>query len=162
MVTDASVDGGTKEKLQTHPHEKMMNEFDSVRLKLSSEVKIVSSSFKNTKELLQAETKLYHVRQDLVDYKYDLSKALGVLNKQLKQLKQQRMMAHKENKIATLPSSAAEKKIMDDSYFASTTEIIERFDSQFTWCKDSIASCDEMSNGLSYYIKLANLLGGAS
>jgi len=148
------------EQKKQDPHEKMMLAFDSRRTELSDEMSVAAAAFKNTTDLLNAEHKLYAVRIKLVDYKRELSMAISTLNKQLKRMKNERMMSHKDNKLAVKPANPTEKKAMDDAYFGTVTETIEKFDAQFDWTKDHIAGCDEMSNGISYYIKLAALLGG--
>lgn len=148
------------EQKKQDPHELLMNGFDAKRSELSTMMSDAAAAFKNTHDLLNAEHKLYAVRIKLVDYKRELSMSISALNKQLKRMKNDRMMAHKSNKLPVKPENATEKKAMDDAYFGTVTETIEKFDAQFEWTKDCIDGCDEMSNGISYYIKLAALLGG--
>lgn len=142
------------------PYKILLGEFDTKQADFSGRIKAAAAAFRTTRTLLEAEHTLYDVRQDLVDYKRKLINALSSMNKDLKKMKHSRMMMHKEGKIALLPANPTEKKIMDDAYFAVVTETIEKFDNQYDWVKASIDGCDEMSNGISYYVKLANLLGG--
>jgi len=148
------------EDKKVDPYEAMLKEFDAKQSDFSSRIKVAAAAFKNTRTLLEAEHILYDVRQDLVDYKRKLVNALSGMNKDLKKMKNARMLAHKEGKIALLPANPTEKKIIDDAYFSAVVETIEKFDNQYDWAKASIDTCDEMSNGISYYVKLANLLGG--
>lgn len=148
------------EQKKQDPHETLLKNFDAKRAELSYDMSEAAAAFKNTLDLLNAEHKLYAVRIKLVDYKRELSMSISFLNKQLKRMKNDRMMKHKENKIDVKPANPTERKAMDDAYFATVTETIEKFDAQFEWTKDCIDGCDEMSNGISYYIKLAALLGG--
>jgi len=156
MVENPS-DDSTKTKVD--PHESLLNDFDNKKRDLSNEMQLAAAAFKNTTDLLNAEHKLYAVRIKLVDYKRDLSMSISSLNKSLKKMKNERLINHKSNKVAIVPANPTERKIIDESYFAKVSETIEKFDAQFEWAKDCIDGCDEMSNGISYYIKLAALLG---
>lgn len=139
-------------------HKALMGNFDAKRSELSAEMAAAAAAFRNTSDLLNAEHKLYHVRIKLVDYKRELAMAISSLSKQLKRMKNDRMMSHKSNKLPVRPDNPTEKKTMDEHYFGSVMETMDKFDAQFEWCKDCINGCDEMSNGISYYIKLAGLL----
>lgn len=139
--------------------ELMMDKFDAKKHELSQQMLAAAAAFKKTETLRNAEHILYTVRQNLVDYKHELSLAISRINKSYKGLKEDRMMAWKSNKVNIVPANADEKKIADAKFFRSVVEMLEKFDAQLDWTKDSIAGCDQMSNGLSYYIKLAQLAG---
>lgn len=154
------VDQPDQEQRKPDPHETMLLAFGAKREEYSTTIKNAAAAFKNTTDLRQAEHLLYDVRQKLVDYKVQLSVALSQMNKQLRKMKSDRLMKHKRNEINIAFANPTERKVYDDAYFASVNDVIDQFDAQLSWVKDSMAGCDEMSNGMSYYIKLSNLLGG--
>ena len=136
----------------------MVAEFGKYRDEYSSVIDKVSKSFSSTKDIIDNKQHIYAVRQKLVDYKRTILIAIKDLQRQFTKIKKDRMMKHRENKIPIVFTNKDDKKIYDDAFFSNVTYQIAEFDAQLEWCRDSIASCDQIINGFSYHIKLVSLL----
>ena len=125
---------------------------------ISIRLKEVSNSFKDVRRLIEKEHELFSIRQDLVDYKNELLRVAKSLAKQKKKADYNGMMNLKQGGTAQFkPANKTEENIYKDFKERDLTFIIDTIDIQIKWCQDSIKSCDEMNNGISYLIKLLNM-----
>lgn len=136
--------------------EKFINdEMPKKRSALQAELNASSSAFKSVAALLKVENRLFGVRQSIVDYKRELAAISKQVHLEKKELLYKDLMTEKSYK----PKNNGERDIIKNRHTRFIDYNLDKLDIDIEWCADSIKSCDNMTNGISYTIKLINILG---
>lgn len=144
-------------KFSAEEIEEFITKMPSRHDKLNDAVKSVTENFKSLSMMLKKEHVLFGTRQDLVSYKSEIgnmSRQIGGEKKTILHtfLTQQVSASYK-------PKNASERDIIKNNRFKDIDYSLDILDAEMEWCNDSIKTCDNITNGISYAIKIINIIG---
>lgn len=125
--------------------------------------------FKSIRALQQHQYDLHRIKNDLIDYKWDITIAIKTLSKALKKLREQLINAHRtgiqHDYKAHRPyrhKTETEMKTFVENDLSNNQLKIDRLEIQLEFISDSIAQCTDMIYGIDYAIKMNKIVVGGN